>query len=126
MGVKKFRIHKRQKQVITKEQEQEAFDSLYQYEKEQEDKAKEVISIVSKHVTQDYMEELKQYILDCDQTHSFSIEDKPCGSPQDEGGLLGNIYVNQYTNGGYTGDTYAGCIAIEFTKGKFLTFHYNM
>lgn len=36
------------------------------------------------------------------------------------------FYVNQYVNGGYTGDNYAGNIYVPIKKDKYLEFHYEM
>lgn len=111
---------------ITEEQEREAFEGLMAYEQEQENQRKAVMDIVKCSVSEEYYKELMEYIKECDLTHTFTIEDKPYGKPQYEGEILETVHVDQYVNGGYTGDTFAGSISIEFAKGRFLTFHYNM
>lgn len=37
-----------------------------------------------------------------------------------------HVWVNQTTNGGYTGDSFAGTVSIKLKKGKFLELDYSM
>ena len=39
---------------------------------------------------------------------------------------LSHEWVNQYENGGYSGDSYAGQIWIPLKGGRYFTFHYRM
>lgn len=73
--------------------------------------------------------DILEYIKECDCTTEFSIVTEP-GSEKDKqderGYAFGYAYVNQYENGGYTGDSYAGWVRIPLNAGKFLKFHYSM
>ncbi|MFK1111000.1 hypothetical protein ACIUXQ_32900 [Pseudomonas aeruginosa] len=69
------------------------------------------------------------YIEDCDRTSDFSIVSAP-GTERDRQDerpyAFKYAYVNQYENGGHTGDSYAGWVHIPLNAGKFLRFHYAM
>lgn len=49
------------------------------------------------------------------------IESKPKGDKQDR-----NVWVNQTTNGGHTGDSFAGTVSVRLKKNKFLEWDYSM
>jgi len=101
-------------------------DAYYEAEWRQEAAAmREVRRLVRPKVYRDILE----YIKDCDSTTDFSIVSAP-GPERDKqeerGYAFGYAYVNQYCNGGYTGDSYAGWVLIPLNAGKFLKFHYSM
>lgn len=86
---------------------------------------REVRRLVRPKVYRDILE----YIKDCDRTSEFSIVSEPCDEKdkQDESPYaFGYAYVNQYENGGYSGDSYAGWVRIPLNAGKLLKFHYAM
>lgn len=60
--------------------------------------------------------------LTCD----YQIAGTPIGREQDEEGPWGKHFVNQTTNGGYTGDEYAGTVSIPLGDGRFFQFGYSM
>ena len=74
---------------------------------------------------------LYQDILDCFDDFGvctdFHITDKPIGKYQKEDceELIG-LWVNQTTNGGYTGDTFAGTISIQIGENEYFEFSYYM
>lgn len=47
-------------------------------------------------------------------------------SYEDDDSILPGIYVDQTTDGGYSGDSFAGTICIEIKPGRFLKFYYSM
>ena len=55
-------------------------------------------------------------------THSYEFVKKPIGNYQEED----NYWVNQTTNGGFTGDEFAGTLCFKVKKGKYLKIHYSM
>lgn len=101
-------------------------DAYYEAEARQEAAAlREVRRLVRPKVYRDIL----KYIEDCETTTEFSIVTEPGAEKdkQDESPYaFGYAYVNQYENGGYTGDSYAGWISIPLNAGKFLKFHYSM
>lgn len=56
-----------------------------------------------------------------DVTHDFSFVSEPDGEYQDRYGY----YVDQYCNGGYTGDEYSGSICFPLKNGKYFKFTYH-
>lgn len=101
-------------------------DAYYEAEWRQKSAAmREVRRLVRPKVYRDIL----KYIEDCDRTTEFSIVSEPGAEKdkQDERGYAFKFaYVNQYCNGGYTGDSYAGYVLIPLNAGKFLKFHYSM
>jgi hypothetical protein len=73
---------------------------------------------------------LVEYLSHCEADRHFPYEivREPIGAVQDAefGRLISKEWVNQTTNGGYTGDSYAGTICIEIKKDRYLKFHYSM
>ncbi|MGK9045862.1 hypothetical protein KXR63_00685 [Stutzerimonas chloritidismutans] len=101
-------------------------DAYHEAEARQEAAAmREVRRLVRPRVYRDIL----TYIKDCETTTEFSIVSEP-GAERDKqeerGYAFGYAYVNQYCNGGYTGDSYAGWVLIPLNAGKFLKFHYSM
>lgn len=51
----------------------------------------------------------------------------PVGNYQDEGGeLIPGIWVDQTTNGGYTGDEFAGTVCVKIDDRRYFKFNYSM
>lgn len=82
----------------------------------------EVQCIVSAEVFADIVEELTAdgYTFD------YQIASAPKGVEQDDCAAWGKHYVNQTTNGGYTGDDYAGTVSIPLGDGRYFQFDYSM
>lgn len=101
-------------------------DAYYEAEARGREAAmRQVRRLVRRKVYRDML----KYIEDCDSTSDFSIVTEPGSEKdkQDERGYAFKFaYVNQYENGGYTGDSYAGYVRIPLNAGKFLKFHYSM
>lgn len=57
-----------------------------------------------------------------DYSHDFSVVSKPSDEAEYQDGY--GYYVNQYCNGGYSGDEFRGWIYFPMKNGKFLKFHY--
>lgn len=101
-------------------------DAYYEAEARQEAAAmREVRRLVRPRVFRDIL----KYIEDCETTTEFSIVSEP-GADRDKQNereyAFAYAYVDQYCNGGYTGDSYAGWVRIPLNAGKFLKFHYSM
>lgn len=101
-------------------------DAYYKAEWRQEAAAlREVRRLVRPRVYRDIL----KYIEDCETTTDFSIVTEPGADndKQDEREYAFKFaYVNQYENGGCTGDSYAGSVRVPLSAGKFLKFHYSM
>ena len=59
-------------------------------------------------------------------TFDYKITLQPVGTEQDDGAAWGKHFVNQTTDGGYTGDEYAGTVSIPLGDGRFFQFEYAM
>lgn len=71
--------------------------------------------------------DISEYLEDSGVTHSYAIVRDHGGRLQEEAEYkFGSLYLNQYTNGGYTGDDYAGEVWIPLNAGYFFHFHYSM
>ena len=94
------------------------------------EKNQEVLNLVKEMVSQSFFEELEEYLEECDNTSQYNLtNDSPNDKhKQDESDyeLIKVVWVNQYRNGGYTGDNFAGQIWIKITNEKYFTFHYEM
>jgi len=82
----------------------------------------EVQSVVSAEVYTDIVEELTAdgYTFD------YQIASSPIGQEQYGGDAWGKHYVDQTTNGGYTGEEYAGTVSIPLGDGRYFQFSYTM
>lgn len=85
---------------------------------------KQVMEKVSEGAYKEILEELKE----ASYTFNYQIVDKPIGKMRelDEYEFIKGVYVNQTTNGGYTGDEFAGTCSIEIGKNEFFQFSYSM
>ena len=88
----------------------------------------EIFSQIRALVSDIVYEDIKQSMQDADNAYGFSIVDKPIGNFQQEDYFneLQGQWVDQTTNGGYTGDEFAGTICIQITKDKYFKYHYYM
>nr|WP_156903361.1 hypothetical protein [Burkholderia sp. M701] len=86
----------------------------------------EILGLVKIRVSPEVYSGIEECISDSDHTHSFSIVDEPCGTVQSSDYVFGDYHVDQYDNGGISGDNFAGSICIPIGQGQFLQFHYEM
>jgi hypothetical protein len=83
-----------------------------------------VLNQVQALVSSDAFQQIKDTLSESGYTHGYVIADQPIGEPQDDGFVLGDVYVDQTTNGGQTGDDYAGTMSIPLTAGRYFQFCY--
>lgn len=95
-------------------------------ERAEEAKRQSVLAEVQRVVGQEVYKAIVDELADSSYTHSYLIAEAPIGQEQDDGGLWGKTFVNQTTNGGYTGDEYAGTVSIPLGDGRFFQFAYSM
>ena len=84
-----------------------------------------VLAVVKAMVTDDCFLDIERAMADS-YNRNFKIVDQPIGEGEDQGHCFGDIFVHQTTNGGISGDDYAGTISIPLPNGKFLQFDYWM
>jgi hypothetical protein len=123
-------------QVITMEQQIPSYspDILLAEEaamlkslEEEHAKNQAVLDQVRQLVTAPVFEQIKEALYDSDSTstHDYLIADAPLGVPQDEDWyLLGDVFVDQTTNGGMSGDEFAGTMSLPLPDGRFFQFYY--
>jgi len=76
-----------------------------------------------KYLSEDQLYYLEEEIKGCDYIGNFKIISKPIGNKQQEQGF--DMWVNQTTNGGYTGDEFRGDCCILMSNGKYLQWSYS-
>jgi hypothetical protein len=82
----------------------------------------EVECVVSAEVYAAILAEL----MENSHTFDYKIAMAPIGREQDDDAPWGKHFVHQTTNGGYTGDDYAGTVSIPLGDGRFFQFGYAM
>tara|TARA_R110000851_G_C12740486_1_gene530797 strand:+ start:238 stop:585 length:348 start_codon:yes stop_codon:yes gene_type:complete len=115
--------------MITKKQYEEGFLGLAAHDKEQNDIRAKCLTYVATQVTIKLFDDIIEYIKDCDFTDRFEItEVKPKDNDKqsEDFDYLKEVWVDQYCDGGYVGDDYAGSVNININKKEYLKFHYSM
>ena len=96
------------------------------HERAENEKRQAVLLDVQRLVSAEvYAEIVAELAEDC-YTFDYKIASAPLGREQDNGAAWGKHYVNQTTNGGYTGEEYAGTVSIPLGDGRFFQFSYTM
>ncbi|PWD01972.1 hypothetical protein [Pseudomonas amygdali] len=105
---------------------EEANASALEHDRQQRQKREEALAYVATIVGARKLKHINEFIDDCDYTCEFEIADSHAGNRQDEPGTAFRyIYLDQYSNGGMSGDDFAGWVWIPLPKGKYLKFHYS-
>lgn len=99
--------------------------SALEYDREQRKKHENALAYVATIVGMRKLKHINDFISGCDYTTEFEIVDSHEGHRQDEPGTAFRyIYLDQYSNGGMSGDDFSGWVWIPLPKGKYLKFHY--
>lgn len=74
----------------------------------------------------DFVENFHNYLEECggDLVGITRIAEGDKESAEEFG--FPEVYIDQYVNGGYTGDTFEGHIFVPITKGRFIKIYYSM
>lgn len=83
-----------------------------------------VLDQVQAMISPEAFQQIKESLSESGFTHSYLIANQPLGMPQDDGYVLGEVYVNQSRNGGMSGDDYAGTISMPLSPGCYFQFSY--
>lgn len=70
------------------------------------------------------IEELKICMKDSSR-YDYRVTDAPCTSSKEDDYESIDVYIDQWQNGGYSGDDYAGTISVALPNGKYFTFAYQ-
>jgi hypothetical protein len=109
------------------EEEKKLYDEMCEYDLVMELNKQTHLDIVKDKVSPGLYNDILEYIKDCEWTTEFCIVDEPVGEKQEENyDNLTDVWVNQTTNGGYTGDEFAGTICIEIGENEYLKYNYSM
>ncbi len=110
----------------------EALDQLMEYENQIFKKDQRLLNAIKSIKGEPYLKALGELIEGLDQTSDYSIVDKPKGNYQREywHKEIQGVWVDQWRNGGYTGDDYAGDVYVKIKrknkKDKYLRIPYSM
>ncbi|GAB0079408.1 hypothetical protein TOC8171_48140 [Pseudomonas syringae] len=83
-----------------------------------------VLDKVQAVVSPSAFQQIKNTLAESGFTHEYQIADDPIGEPQDDGFELGDVFVDQTMNGGFTGDDYAGTMSMPLPGGQYFQFCY--
>lgn len=107
-------------EIITDAQYKEAFDNLYEYEKEITDHNEKILKTFGKTAFKDFQD----LIENCSVVGKIEFVEQPKGDKQNEdNGVFKNVYVDQYSVGD-SGDSYAGSIYAN-VNGKWVSINYE-
>lgn len=106
-----------------------AYAPIIERDKKEDEKRLKCLEIVESNVTTELYAEILEYIKECDFTDSFEITEEIPNEEtkqKEDGDLLNEVWVDQYCNGGYVGDDFAGWVHIKINKTEYLKYHYSM
>jgi hypothetical protein len=107
--------------------EQEGIRAWMEHEKQEAEEYKRIMETIKEEKGVDWYNELIETLEEEDCYFSPEIVDKPKGEKQElYGDLIKEEWVNQTTNGGYTGDDFAGTIYFKLSEGRYLELQYSM
>jgi hypothetical protein len=84
-----------------------------------------VLDQVQAIVSTEAFQQIQEALSDSEYTCDYQIVGQAVGLAQDDGYVLGAVFVNQTTNGGITGDEYAGTICMPIAADTFFQFAYT-
>jgi hypothetical protein len=86
-----------------------------------------ILKAIKNVKSEKFIEGLMECIEESEVRGKWAIVRKPCGDYQRENyGVIKGIWVDQYVNGGYTGDNYEGNIYIKLKESRWLMMGYSM
>lgn len=88
-------------------------------------KQSKILKRIKKRVSASWYKSIMDFLEDSEFTYDFSILDKPVGKRQKETYRFSHCYINQYGNGGISGDDFAGQACLPIRGGLYFSFHYN-
>ena len=88
-------------------------------------KQAKILQRIKKRVSAVWYQAILDFLEDQDYMHDFSIINKPVGKRQKEDYRFAHSYIKQYSNGGYSGDDFAGQACLPIRGGLYFSFHYS-
>jgi hypothetical protein len=89
------------------------------------DKQAKILKRIKNRVSPSWFKAISDFLEDQEYAHDFSITDKPVGNRQKEDYRFAHSYIDQYSNGGYSGDDFAGQACLPIRGGLYFSFHYS-
>lgn len=96
--------------------------------KNQEIEEQKILDLVKLKVSEGTFKEIEYNLNESGYCFDFKIADEPIGKLQDceDYDFIEGVYVNQTTNGGYTGDEFAGTCSIKISENEYFQYSYSM
>ena len=114
-------------QVFSEEDEKAIAEGMVEYDKELEKEIKrdnDFMESVRKMVSEEVFKQIEEELEESSGGDGFEIVNNPSGENQDYKDR--EVYVNQTTNGGYSGDEFAGDCYFKIGENKYLRWSYAM
>lgn len=108
---------------------EEALDEYYAEIDKINKKRNNFLNHIQEIVGEEYRKDVEECLDECESCGEFQLVDISSinGNRQKEDwNSFDHVYVNQTTDGGYTGDSFAGHIYIPITKKLYLKSYYSM
>lgn len=132
-GFKKFIewIARAQEELENEEIMKEMIEAEIKREREIANKNNVLLSEIEKDLGVKYVEAINECLNESEAHGKLEIVKKSMihkhiNRQEEDWDEFDHIYVDQYVDGGFTGDEFAGYIYIPLKKGKYLKSHYSM
>lgn len=88
----------------------------------------EILDHLSSTLPEEFADDIILYICDCEYTYNYEIVKEPVGNHQKEVDhkYITESWVNQSSDGGLSGDEFAGTVCIKINDSEYLKFNYSM
>jgi len=106
----------------------EAYEEMARHEEAEERRRAMMFTFVERRYGADYRKAVEECLKDAGYISSMKIVPEPCkeaDKQKEDWGAFDHTCVNQYRNGGYSGDDYAGYLYIPLPSGKYIEAHYS-
>jgi len=112
---------------VTDQEAQEAFEAMDEFYDSQANNRQEVIDKIKELKGDAFVEELEGYLDEEGGNYDFCFVDMPVGTLLDEDFKnMTHVYINQTTDGGMSGDSFAGTICVRVEADKFMFCQYSI
>lgn len=113
-----------------KKQFEEAYSEIIAFDKEQIEIRNKALTYVETQVSRQFFIDLIEYLKhETDYTNKFEITEvdpNEADKQSENYKELTELWVDQYEDGGISGDSFAGFIHVKINETEFLKFHYSM
>lgn len=112
--------------------EQRAHEGMQEYAKEMDRihlEESKILDKLKEKVSENLFNDIGQYLEDCDSTGQYEFTSIPPDDRNKQDEHYDHIkfsWVDQYCNGGYVGDDFAGWGWIQISEKEWFKFHYSM